>query len=65
MAFRMWKCFFVILQVRISVAGASQETRLESHPPYNLSVGLLMHTGSESDVTREYRSYILYPVASV
>jgi hypothetical protein len=27
--------FFLILQVRISVAGASQETRVESHPPYN------------------------------
>ena len=25
--------FFVILQVQIPVAGASQETRVESHPP--------------------------------
>ena len=33
MAFRLWKCFFLILQVRILVAGASQECRVESHPP--------------------------------
>ena len=42
-AFRMWKCFFVILQVRIPVAGASQETRVESHPPYSNQQGTL-HT---------------------
>jgi hypothetical protein len=28
------KMFFVILQVRVSVAGASQESRVESPPPY-------------------------------
>ena len=33
MAFRMWKCSFLILQVRILVAGSSQKTRLESQPP--------------------------------
>ena len=34
MAFRDVKMFFFILQVRISVAGASQKTRVRSHPPY-------------------------------
>ena len=38
MAFRMWKCFFVILQVRIPVAGESQETRVESHPLYKQEI---------------------------
>ena len=42
MVFRMLKCSFVILQVRVLVAGESQETRLGSHPP--LLFALLIST---------------------